>query len=130
MLACLLQVRAFGWAIKRNFTLLAAALRANAPMHRQAEALLLATIADGTTQIEHLADRRDRRQPLTLWHLCAMRVRETRMDSGFPDAACGKTAWNLAKSAFHLPELGIRYAQVEHSYGSITFKEDYEWQVA
>jgi hypothetical protein len=50
MLARLLQVDAIAWAIQRDLTLLAATLRANASMHRRAEALLFSSFADGAGQ--------------------------------------------------------------------------------
>ena len=51
VLPCLLQVGTLGGAIEGDFPLLAAALRANAPVYGRAEALFLAQIADGTGQI-------------------------------------------------------------------------------
>jgi DNA-3-methyladenine glycosylase len=50
MLASLLQIRAVARAIKRDFTLLAATLRANAPMDRRAEALFFPLLANRAGQ--------------------------------------------------------------------------------
>src|SRR5579862_731488 len=51
MLARLQQIRAIQWTIKRHFTLLAAALRTDAPMHRRAKALFLSDFTNRATQI-------------------------------------------------------------------------------
>src|SRR5262245_37871562 len=48
MSACLLQINAIRRAVKRDLAMLAAALRANASMHRGTEPLLLALLTDCT----------------------------------------------------------------------------------
>src|SRR5579864_5078898 len=50
MLARLLQVDAIAWAVQHDLALLAATLRADASMHRRAEALLFSSFADGAGQ--------------------------------------------------------------------------------
>jgi hypothetical protein len=52
VLPSLLQVNTLARAIKRHFPLLAAALRANLAMNRQAKALLFPCFANRTTQLE------------------------------------------------------------------------------
>src|SRR5271165_444096 len=46
----LLEINTVGRAVERQFSLLAAALWADAPVHRRAEALFLANVAEWTTQ--------------------------------------------------------------------------------
>jgi hypothetical protein len=50
VLARLLQIDAVARTIERHLALLAATLRADAPVHRRAKALLFALLANGTAQ--------------------------------------------------------------------------------
>ena len=108
VLTCLLEVDAVGGTVERDLALLTAALRADAPVHRRAEALFFANIADRAVQDRTPQCREIPAQSSHYGIFHPPVVCQRRMSSGFARCDLWKTRMKSGENAFHRDEVGIR----------------------